>query len=718
MQLIEPMGGCQVVVADERVILFGQPPEVIKALARNAINRLDVLVLLDTRERSGVLLNNLEFPLYQFLFISNGLQEGRRLQLIGHQTLVSQTLEALRLTLLGPTREALVGWGTEPELREEWLNTREFFALKRPNGDIIDVADFFDIRYLGDGVVELGGGVAIEHTGTDRYQLVRDDQQLDVDVSGDVEVVPPYPINADQVPIQLVSFGIEVLGGASGFSLAEASTGMALCYHGNHILIDCIPFLDSHLAARGISKNQVRAIILTHLHDDHCNMFPLMLATRTVEVITTREIFEMAMTKLALALGWRKEVVAESFQLLEVTPGVPFQYYGMEIDAHVTVHSIPTIGVTVSTSHLGVRKRICVVGDNQSFDEIGEMRAKGMLRESTEQNLRRLYREKFDLLVADGGMGAIHGDPADALQSQAEQVVFVHVDRLPDEFTATFSLAGAGKRYTVVDGGSDLYTARALEFFMANFEEPVPSRWLSALLGDMRIVRFNRDDVILKQASSTRGLVFLVLTGQCDVIVHDGKRSTLVGTREAGDFIGEMAAVTGLETRNASVRASTPVTLCEFSEQTFLSFVNAQGLTSHLKSSWGLREQLAHVPALNQLSTSVIERICRIAESIAVPPGGTMEAAAGNWYLLVGGTAVDPSDLSTIDHAREGGTCPLGGPGWSKLHSPEGCQIVRVPVAVVHELLTRVPQFSYQLRKFRNAQRKGGTADWIDSGVR
>ena len=49
------------------------------------------------------------------------------------------------------------------------------------------------------------------------------------------------------------------------------------------------------LLARGISKNQVSAVYLTHLHDDHCAMFPLMLMPHLVEVITTREIFFMVM---------------------------------------------------------------------------------------------------------------------------------------------------------------------------------------------------------------------------------------------------------------------------------------------------------------------------------------------------------------------------------------------------------------------------------------
>ena len=121
MQRVYPMGGCQVVMIDDRAVLFGQPPEVIKSLVRNGIQQLDTLVLRDSRECGDVLLNNLEFPLYHFLFISNGLQEGRKLRLVGFRTQIEQALEVLRLTLLGPTREELTTWETPPEQREEWL---------------------------------------------------------------------------------------------------------------------------------------------------------------------------------------------------------------------------------------------------------------------------------------------------------------------------------------------------------------------------------------------------------------------------------------------------------------------------------------------------------------------------------------------------------------------------------------------------------------------
>ena len=98
---------------------------------------------------------------------------------------------------------------------------------------------------------------------------------------------------------------------------------------------------------------------------------------------TVRKISRVV--KLARALGWEPETVARSFTLVEVRLGEVLRHYGLEIEPHVTVHSIPTIGVTVRANRMGRSYRICVVGDNQSFDEISEMRRAGMLRESTEQ---------------------------------------------------------------------------------------------------------------------------------------------------------------------------------------------------------------------------------------------------------------------------------------------------------------------------------------------
>lgn len=61
---------------------LGSPPEVLKGLLLHGVSNFDTLVLPDIKEKGGSLTNSLEFPLYFFLFVSKGLQSGRKLNLV------------------------------------------------------------------------------------------------------------------------------------------------------------------------------------------------------------------------------------------------------------------------------------------------------------------------------------------------------------------------------------------------------------------------------------------------------------------------------------------------------------------------------------------------------------------------------------------------------------------------------------------------------------
>ena len=64
---------------------------------------------------------------------------------------------------------------------------------------------------------------------------------------------------------------------------------------------------------------------------------------------------------------------------------------------------------------------ICVVGDMQALAAIREMREAGLVRPQNEAYRRDLHARRFDLPVADGGTGPIHGDPSDALGSRPRE---------------------------------------------------------------------------------------------------------------------------------------------------------------------------------------------------------------------------------------------------------------------------------------------------------
>ena len=127
-----------------------------------------------------------------------------------------------------------------------------------------------------------------------------------------------------------------------------------------------------------------------------------------------------------------------------------------------------------------------VIGDNHGMSSIKIMTGEGIVSIETYDALEKIYAECFDLLVADGGAGAIHGDPADALRSDSEQVLFVHVEHLPNKFNTTFSLASSGKRYTVLDGDVGIYTSLMNYYLSLWLGDPLSNQWARRYLQRMR----------------------------------------------------------------------------------------------------------------------------------------------------------------------------------------------------------------------------------------
>ena len=713
-QIITPAQGCRIVKDEAEVILFGQPPEVLKGLLLEGVSHFDTLVLTDIREKNGSLMNNLEFPLYFFLFFSNGLAENRKINLVGNADAISQALRLLRFTLMGPTPEELDKWRTEEGLKKEWLAVAEAISLKNDSGKVIPIQEFFNLVPFENNLA-VAGGFAIERKGCDRYLISNPGGDVEIDLNEDSEIYPAYNVPADYVPGGLTKLGIEVLGGASGFSTDEPCTGLALCYNGDYLLIDSIPFLDQHLFARGISKNQVSAIFLTHLHDDHCSMFPLMQMPHPVEVITTEEIFQMAMEKLSCHLGWEVAVVAEHFQLIRVKPGDTINYYGLTIEVHNTVHSIPTIGATFSTLHKGQFRDVCIVGDNQKMDSVRKMGEAGIVRQETVDNLERIYRQGFHLLIADGGAGEIHGDPADALDSEAERVVFVHVDEVPEALTTTFSLASSGKRYTLLEGDSTIYTSQINHYLTLWLGQPFPNRWMRNLLAEQDIYRYNAEDVIIVQDASTHGYVYLILTGYCDVVRFDAGQRETMATLQAGDVIGEMAVLTGSGIRNASVVAKTPVTVCMFAEETFRNFIRYSGLQSTLENRWLLRPVIKLLPQFAELTSMVTDKISRIAEWQVVEGDKTLWMDEAHMYIFVEGFGSIVAKGGTEEKIIAGEEL-----GWRaytadrtvELRASSDCGLIRIDAGAYLSLLKTTPQLNYHTRK-RLISEGDEEIDWI-----
>lgn len=227
---------------------------------------------------------------------------------------------------------------------------------------------------------------------------------------------------------------------------------------------------------------------------------------------------------------------------------------------------------------------------------------------------------------------------------------------------------------------------------------------MRSLLAEEEIRRYNADDVILVQDTSTRGYVYLILTGYCDVVRHDGLRLNKEAELQAGDILGEMAVITGSGTRNASVIAKTPVTLCVFSEEAFKSFITAEGFQYKLLQQWSLRPAIARQPQFADMTSTVLEKLCRLAESKILHEGDSHELSEYTWCLLAGGEA--SLNGKSMYRDEDYGARPFAETNSGPIVTREGCTLLLFDARQLERLRMKTPQLNYYLRKLRAKELK------------
>ena len=614
MAVIEITTGVKLYQAEGESVVFGCPPEVIKHFINQKIEFAQTIVLPDTNYKFGTLQNCTEFPLYYFLFVQGNFFKGKKLNIVGNKKQVEANRKLLRLTLLGLTKDEYDRLDDNPEYEQLQKEARTL-ALKDSNEKEYEIDDFINFIAFenNEAVVE---GLTLRKLNTNKYEAGGEE----IDINFNVPQEPPYDLRADFVPTMPSKFGVTVLGGASGFIGHKPCSGLVLNFNSEYMLIDCVPYLEHSLNARGISKQEIHSIFLSHVHDDHCNIFPFLEFSKKIKLIATKEIYYMALRKLSLQTGLPIKNFLHVFEFVELKTYQNNEFFGMDIYPHYTVHSIPTIGATFTMKHAHKEHRIVFVGDNKGFSDIENMVNNGLVPQSKYDHLKKLYTDRYDILFADGGGGILHGIPDDALSSQSDRIVFLHLENLPPEFDATFSMAQAGKRYTIDQGNFNSYMIKTFQILSDTFPK-ISHDWTTALMSNFQIKTFNIGDIIVKQGEASKGLIYIILSGSCSVMVHDGKVLSEKARKEAGDFVGEMAVLEATKTRNASIVARTPVTLCAIEENLFYEFLVQEKRVEQMRSLWRTRSELEKNFPFNNFSDNVNDQLSTSGTRLSIDVG-------------------------------------------------------------------------------------------------
>ncbi|HEY5037728.1 MAG TPA: MBL fold metallo-hydrolase, partial [bacterium] len=398
MQITSIAPGCYHLEGATASALLGSPPEILKSLLKQKKKIPHVGILPDVAHINGVSQMAFEFLGYWFLFVEQGYQLGGKFRILGTKGMCERLYDILRITLIGPSKNDLKRWGISKSRADMLTKMAEGMAIKKGD-EVQQVEDLFEFVHLPEEEGEISvpvfsdsNDVMIKRLGGNRYEVSSRGRAQTIDLNFEGEQMPPLVDLTGEVE-KPEALRLKVLGCYTGFDPEGPTTGMLLWVNGNGFLIDSPAGISKYLKQVGVAKDRLTAIIQTHVHDDHCALSELMLSEHTFTLISTREIYECTVLKVANIIGEPIDVVKSMMKFQEVIPGKIYHMYGATWEFFYTVHSIPTVGFRVTvTDEKGTPHTMLHSSDLDHFKGMEQLVQAGAVSQEHYDRMRNLVR--------------------------------------------------------------------------------------------------------------------------------------------------------------------------------------------------------------------------------------------------------------------------------------------------------------------------------------
>ena len=625
MKATTVLPGCYHLEGPNASALLGSPPEILKYLLKMKLPVPRVGILPDLSHIKGVSQMAFEFLGYWFLFVDQGYTKGKKFRVIGSQAMCDRLREILRWTLLGPSREEMRRWGLSKTRIETLAEMAEGMAIQKegrvvPVDDLFDFVPFPESLDAGVPVFEDSRDHLVRQLGGNRFEITSpgSSEILDLNFEGD-QVQPLVDLTGDvERPEKL---RIKVLGCYSGFDPSGPTTGMLMWVNSNAFLVDVPSGVGRYLRQVGVSKDQLTAVIQTHIHDDHSSLSEMVLTEHALTLISTREIYECAVATVAHTIGESVDVVKHLVKFQEIVPGKTYSMFGATWEFFYTVHSIPTFGFRVTVlDEEGKPHTILHSSDLDHFKGMDHLVEKGAISREHADRMKGLVQGDERLAMLDAGGGMIHGEPSDwdpAITKYPQtEFLFYHVN--PSKVDAAkYQVATPGWARTLLPAKS--YPQSVLLGVLKGlklFEVKDPA-WINVILSQGELVECPaRSEVVTKGQSSDA--FYFILNGALDVVEQDGPKGAPLATLESGDFFGEMSIISKNRTA-ATVVARTPAILFKVRGDLFLDFVETNDLKDSFQSLWKRRPLIESVSIFRDLDPTAKHEISLLAHPQTFP---------------------------------------------------------------------------------------------------
>lgn len=626
MHVVRFPGATYVEAGDHR-IMFGTFPEIHQHLMKQGLAWPDTLVFSDAVIRDRLAQMVPEFLFFGHVFFNQNFDWAHKcvkkpLIFLGSASQVERAARIMDISYLGLTADMLAR-DMDPERVAFLKRECDYFALKDAAGEIIPTERYLDKRTWDEDGGAWIGDVRIVRTGMLRYTVSYGEETVGIDLA-DVGLQGPAWVIPEVSELRTSrQYSVRILGAAGAFQHVSPSTSYLLTLNGEHYLIDCSPYVHRTLEQFGIAVDQIRGILISHVHDDHTGDLAAFAASgHQTDLYTTREVWEALKIKLAAILDMDETAIARVFRFREIVPGQPLFLGGGRLDFHDACHSVPCVGVTLRVED----DELVITSDTSGHRQLMDMLEKGIISQERYEALESLLDGQT--VVVDCGEAIIHGYIQDFMhRDDTSNLVLAHRHTLPPEYEHTFTLARPLQLFELGPKDEAVLDTVGIARTLDGWNLSERWNWVGLFALHQQVREPMVGEVIIHQGTKAANDFFYVIThGFFDVLVN----GTKVAQLRAGDFFGEQAFVTPEGTRLATVIATTPSRLLAIPGEHFSSMLaqedehareeGRETLTGRLRRLWENREVISRVRIFAGLDVQTLNAFSMRLERVQVNP--------------------------------------------------------------------------------------------------
>lgn len=460
--------GSQLYSTPQGNILIGCPPEILKLMMTQHVPMPDTIVIPGTLYKFNSSFACLEFPFYHFLFIQQGMARGRKFKVFAKNKICKKLREMLRVTLLGPELDEVLKIEKELAIPSKLSKTKvkqvidevKFLAPRDKTGvpyELDEMVEFVPLE-VGDKKVvyrsyEQFPKVTLERKGEDEF-VVSCDKRLKTSLNVTKPLKPVYPIKGVKVSRKEFTsdsvFSVRCLGASEGFDPTQPANGFLFRFNGKWMLWDCPAFLHRHLERIGLTLEELDAVFISHVHEDHLDIMETVSVGKKTDLYTSPEIYHCMLLKLMTILdcGYKK---AQSFYNFHpIYANKPFNLFSAKIEVFYSSHAIPALGLRLHVKNGKDWSSIFLSGDTLSKRMLETLNKSGVYSKSRYKELMHTLPENgcHNYSFVDAGSGSIHGDPEDYFDNPCN-VVYMHTGKRLKNLPENHLLLKAGHHFMV-----------------------------------------------------------------------------------------------------------------------------------------------------------------------------------------------------------------------------------------------------------------------------